>query len=494
MARLPSFLIALLFCVSALWARPVPLARGPLPRALPTPPLTPRTLSVQRVIDSRFPELTPAGWEEAKAHLITLLRDLYNLDVTLEDRGVMAPPAFFRKFGVAITPPTGGLRDTLLAPLPERAKFVERIRRSIKDEPKEKVAGYLPPGTDPKLELHEAIAQVYETRANALLNGAEGVMGKLEPETLGLVTMAPWSAVMRDKLAPEVMITNLPIAYGWRDGTALHALVRGGLIGGFASFSGASRFQGGAMITINPLLSPSRVVRDVAGPPPAPAAAARATGALMAHELSHLMFHVGDNYTHEACLMHPPPGLDYHRWWFEAAPIGPCPTCNRDARIHEFARAAGELADAGRLDDAVAAYAKAVAAAPERAELLNEAAWFCAERRIGLDLALEWAREGVRLQPKAPHILDTLGWIEALTGRTAPAIEHLALARTHAERDTAEITFHLALAYFSGGRWPEGAQAAREAFTQGHRPPLWKPAETLWKSSRQLFEEGQRFF
>ena len=488
MARRSSLLLALLLIATTLSARPVPLSRGNLPLPRPLPPLAARTLHLQRVIDPRFPDLPPAGWEQSKLELVRLMHDLYNLDVALEDRGTMTPAAYFKAAQVDVSPPQGGLRGALLPPEPERAKFVERIRRSIADEDPRTVEGYLRQRT-PGVALEAAVELQYEDRARAVLDGLP-----IEPDALGLVTMAPWSAAMRARDAPEVLVTNLPITYGWRDGTALHALVRGGLIGGFATYAGASRFGGGAMITMNPLLSTSPVVREVGGPLPAPEAAARATGALMAHELSHLMFHVGDNYTHAVCLMHPPPGLDYHRFWYEGARLQPCVECNRDARLHEFARLAGELADAGRDDEAVESYAKAVAAAPDRAELLNEAAWFCAERRVGLATALGWAREAVRLAPRASHILDTLGWIEALTGRAGAAVEHLTLAKAQARRAEPEITYHLGMALLGAGRWSEGAAAAREAFVQGHRPALWKPATALRESLEHLLGQGQRFF
>lgn len=481
-------LLILLCAVQVALARPVPLTSGDLPRPLPQPALPTRTLHLQRVIDPRFPALDEPGWERAKRELTRLMRDLYNLEVRLEDRGVMEPAAYFKMIAVDTSPPKAGLRDQLIAPAPERARFVERVRRSIQGEPPDTVAGYLPGKRDPAVPLPEAIATVYETRANAVLAD----LGGFEPAAL--VTMAPWSAAMKLRSAPEVLVTNLPILYGWRDGTALHALVRGGLIGGFATFNGEARFRGGAMVTLAPLVSGTRVIREVGGPKPAPDAAGRAAGALMAHELSHLMFRVGDNYTHDACLMHPPPGLDYFRWWYEAKPVRACAPCNRDARIHEFARLAGELADQGHLDEAVATYAKAVAAAPDRPELLNEAAWFCAERLAGVSAALSWAREGVRLKPDASHILDTLGWLEALAGRPAQAVEALTRAKRAAQRPEPEITYHLAMALLAAGRWAEGGQAARDAIEQGHRPALWKPAKGLWESFAHLLDQGQRFF
>lgn len=500
MKRRGPLLLLFLALAAALPAAPVPLVRSALTRPLPTPPLTPRTLHLLRVIDPAFPSLTEEGWTRAKAELAELLHGLYNLDVTLQDRGVSTPREHFRGLGVSLAPPKGGLRDALVPPPGERRRFVERIRSGLEGEPPARISSYLPASAarslDPR-ELAEAVCRTFESRAASVLEGTGGFAADLDAGALGLVTMAPWGEALRHAKAPEVIVTNVPVMYSWRDGAALHALVRGGLIGGFATFSGASRFKGGAMITIFPLLSPHPALAAVGGQQVGPEAAARATAALMAHELSHLMFHVGDNYTHEYCLMHPPPGLDYHRWWFELAPVQPCPACNRDARIHEFARQAGELADAGRTHDAVASYARAVAAAPGKAELLNEAAWFCAERGIGLELAMEWARAGVRAAPRAAHIVDTLGWIEALTGRSEDAVAHLLQARDLAgarDHGRGEITYHLAMALLARGRWTEALSCAREAISQGHRPPLWKPASTLWERLSGLLGEGQRFF
>jgi len=62
----------------------------------------------------------------------------------------------------------------------------------------------------------------------------------------------------------------------------------------------------------------------------------------------------------------------------------------------------------GNDKEAVAGYYKLVELKPDDASTLNGFAWFCSQRKIGLDLALPVALKAVEVSDRDPGILDTL--------------------------------------------------------------------------------------
>src|SRR5581483_11782137 len=138
----------------------------------------------------------------------------------------------------------------VLPPASDRAAYIRRIRSALDDETSAAIARYLPRG-ETSTDLAAAVCRTSERRAADAL------------ALPGLTAMGPWSKAIDSDGAPDVLVTNVPVIYGWRDGVALHALVRGGLIGGFTSFAGRGRWQGGAIVTVWPLLPAASAVRDL---------------------------------------------------------------------------------------------------------------------------------------------------------------------------------------------------------------------------------------
>jgi tetratricopeptide (TPR) repeat protein len=77
---------------------------------------------------------------------------------------------------------------------------------------------------------------------------------------------------------------------------------------------------------------------------------------------------------------------------------------------------------AGRLDEAIAAYRRAVAAEPDNYLAHNQLAWALARTGKDLDRALEHARTADRLAPDNGSVLDTLAWIVYLKGDPEDAL------------------------------------------------------------------------
>ena len=77
----------------------------------------------------------------------------------------------------------------------------------------------------------------------------------------------------------------------------------------------------------------------------------------------------------------------------------------------------------GNRDAAVATYAKAIESTPNDPSALNGFAWFCAQRKIGLDKALVAAQKAAELSNRDPGILDTLAEVYFAMGDFDNAIK-----------------------------------------------------------------------
>jgi tetratricopeptide (TPR) repeat protein len=77
----------------------------------------------------------------------------------------------------------------------------------------------------------------------------------------------------------------------------------------------------------------------------------------------------------------------------------------------------------GNADAAVAMYAKSIEGKENDANALNGFAWFCAQRKIGLDRALPAAQKAADLSGRDPGILDTLAEVYFAMGDYDNAIK-----------------------------------------------------------------------
>ncbi len=112
---------------------------------------------------------------------------------------------------------------------------------------------------------------------------------------------------------------------------------------------------------------------------------------------------------------------------------------------------------AGEAELAAESYKKILAVQPNNAVALNNLAYDMAVREKKPAEALPLARKAQALAPQDPTILDTVGWLEYLSGNTAQAAKLLVLAAKAAPGNS-EIRLHTAFALSS-----QGARGAAES-------------------------------
>jgi len=94
-----------------------------------------------------------------------------------------------------------------------------------------------------------------------------------------------------------------------------------------------------------------------------------------------------------------------------------------DWAVDALQRLAGVEYKLGNRDAAVSTYWKVVEKKPDDPSTLNGFAWFCAQRKIGLDQALPAAQKAAELSKRDPGILDTLAEVYFAKGDFDNAIK-----------------------------------------------------------------------
>lgn len=132
--------------------------------------------------------------------------------------------------------------------------------------------------------------------------------------------------------------------------------------------------------------------------------------------------------------------------------------------------------NAGNLHDSEINYKKALALAPDSAELLNALGYFYADEGTKLGEALKLTERAVELAPNAGHIVDSLGWAQYKLGQYEKAVQTLRKA-VELVPDSAELRYHLGAAYSKLGRKAEARVELEKALTL--KPQLRESAELL---------------
>jgi uncharacterized protein (TIGR03790 family) len=116
----------------------------------------------------------------------------------------------------------------------------------------------------------------------------------------------------------------------------------------------------------------------------------------------------------------------------------------------------------GDYSKAIIALRKVLEREPKNATALNDLAYTLAVREKKPAEALPLAERAQLLEPRSPHILDTVGWIKHLLGDDAGAIKLVAPV-AKVLRENAEVQLHAAVIYAALGRIDEATAALKAA-------------------------------
>lgn len=102
--------------------------------------------------------------------------------------------------------------------------------------------------------------------------------------------------------------------------------------------------------------------------------------------------------------------------------IGTMPSSEQSPYYYDLG---GMLIEAGRIDEAAAAFTKCIELNSDHALAYNNLAYLMSEQKNNPQKALEYANKAVAIQPDNPSILDTVGWIHFRLGNLDEAEEYL---------------------------------------------------------------------
>jgi len=122
---------------------------------------------------------------------------------------------------------------------------------------------------------------------------------------------------------------------------------------------------------------------------------------------------------------------------------------------------------AGKQDQIESTLREGLTKYPANPDLMNELAYFWADRQDHLSEALTLSKHAVALSPDSGAIQDTCGWVYFKMGRTKDALPYLQRAALLTDNDPVVLQ-HLGDAYLKLGRRREAIAAWRSALEKDH--------------------------
>ncbi|HTI86394.1 MAG TPA: tetratricopeptide repeat protein [Alphaproteobacteria bacterium] len=144
---------------------------------------------------------------------------------------------------------------------------------------------------------------------------------------------------------------------------------------------------------------------------------------------------------------------------------------------------------------AEADFLKAIQLSPDQPYLLNYLAYSWTEQGTNLDRAQGMLERALKLRPKDPQIIDSMGWVQYRLGHYDNAVKHLEQAVELKPQD-AVINDHLGDAYWRVGRYNEARYQWQRALRMDPEPNLVASLESKLQnglkpsSSRQGVSRG----
>jgi len=124
-----------------------------------------------------------------------------------------------------------------------------------------------------------------------------------------------WTLMAKLGVEAEVVLTNQFIASVEYIPTPIHTAIRGGITGGSTEYNPASKFGASVWMSAAPfLLNDPQTQTLKRDKDYSREEALRYTGILLAHEIGHLVLHLGHPWANTACLMRPAEVLDFAAW------------------------------------------------------------------------------------------------------------------------------------------------------------------------------------
>lgn len=165
-----------------------------------------------------------------------------------------------------------------------------------------------------------AVTETYKARlaywTKATLADGAPIIGKVAGrKDLPLNEYGYWTYMAKLGVKAEIVLTNQFIASVEYIPMPIHTAIRGGITGGSSEYNPASKLGASVWMSVAPFLMDDPQVNALRkGERYARNDALYYASIMLAHELGHLILHLGHPWSNEACVMRPAEVLDFATW------------------------------------------------------------------------------------------------------------------------------------------------------------------------------------
>jgi len=316
-----------------------PQTSPPLMATLPMPELGagPIKLRVVHVTNPRFPALNWSQQRDVLEKTRTLVLKNFNIEVEFGTPDELDIASFFalRKQSLDAEMKKRIVDTRALSAL-DLDNMRQSIYRTLLNYQNESgsVADYARPYLtqsfvgDDLQQLSEALMETLLTRLNywheqTAGDGAPVIDGSPYNEWVW------WDSIGYGDLPYDVVITNQLVASAETYAMDVHSCLRGGISVGTTSYNKSARYGSYSFVTSFPMLNDSDVLSQLREDAHySDDQVSDYVAAILAHELGHMLLHLGHPFGSVSCIMSPTPLLKFRAWYAGLDP-SLCPLASR---------------------------------------------------------------------------------------------------------------------------------------------------------------------
>lgn len=169
-------------------------------------------------------------------------------------------------------------------------------------------------------DFTDAVVDTFQARLSywtqATLADGAPIIGKVSGrEDLPLNEYGYWTLMAKLGVEAELVLTNQLIASVEYIPTPVHTAIRGGITGGSTEYNPVSEVGASVWMSVAPFLMEDKQIDFLRqNRRYSREEALRYAGILLAHEIGHLVLHLGHPWANTSCLMRPAEVLDFATW------------------------------------------------------------------------------------------------------------------------------------------------------------------------------------
>jgi hypothetical protein len=299
-------------------------------------------IKVVRVVDDRYDHISEEQFNYILNNNKEVMKECFDIEIEYIDMGEKKMEEFFADQSKRL--PDSEIKDmekdryNIFSG--DIAKFKPDILKHLKRYKLNTLKGFLSEEEREGIENYEQMAdrvmEMYGKKLDSLKNAKAEDKVVLEPDRADLYSSTQWIAITRNLTRYDAILTNIPLIDDTLFNPCIHTLVRGGITCGFVNSSKTgSRYKESIYFTLFPFVSDNDFLiseRDKDYPQTSEEQS-EIIAYQLCHELGHFILKYDEAYNHSNCIMNPPNGLKYKKWYDEITKAGKCTKKHRRYKL-----------------------------------------------------------------------------------------------------------------------------------------------------------------